>query len=468
MTINFFKQSFIYFFSNIISRSLSILLLPLYTRILSTTDYGIFDLLIIFGNFVNVIVAFEISQSIYRFYHEKKNKKKYCSTSLWFTVFAYIIFLGLTFTFSKEITFFFFARYDQIVIFNFAVIYITLNGIYILVTNQLRLQNLANYFLKSSLISGVVTIFSTFIFVIIFKLQLIGIFLGLILGIFLGLIYSINKLMSISYVLTFNVKALIEMLKYSIPLIFSSILVISILFMDRYFLNYYLSIQEVGIYGIGYRISSVLILIIVGFQLSFSPFIFKNYKKKKTPLIIGNFLTLFFSICFLFYLFLSLFSKDIMRIFIGKDFIEAGNIISYLGLSLMISQFYVFFPGIMIAKKNYLYLIINFIGFLINFFLNIYLIPLNGIVGASIASLFTNIFILLFSIIFSQYYYTMIINWLKLIVYIFFVTTFSFFYSVINIFSLEEVYFKILLFIVAIFLIFFLKIYNNQKLKFFS
>jgi hypothetical protein len=104
--------------------------LPLYTRILSTTDYGIFDLLIIFGNFVNVIVAFEISQSIYRFYHEKKNKKKYCSTSLWFTVFAYIIFLGLTFTFSKEITFFFFARYDQIVIFNFAVIYITLNGIF--------------------------------------------------------------------------------------------------------------------------------------------------------------------------------------------------------------------------------------------------------------------------------------------------------------------------------------------------
>ena len=64
----FFKHGLVYTFTTLISRGISIILLPFYVRVLSTADYGIIDMLVLIGTFVNYIVTLEITQGIARFY----------------------------------------------------------------------------------------------------------------------------------------------------------------------------------------------------------------------------------------------------------------------------------------------------------------------------------------------------------------------------------------------------------------
>src|SRR6185437_4404813 len=92
----FLKDSLIYGFAGVLTRGISILLVPLYTRLLSPTSYGMVDILNVFGTVIGVTVALEISQAIARFYPASKDadaRLGYSSTALWFTVGAYLVFL---------------------------------------------------------------------------------------------------------------------------------------------------------------------------------------------------------------------------------------------------------------------------------------------------------------------------------------------------------------------------------------
>ena len=67
MLRRFLRDSAIYGLAGILVRSVSLLLVPIYTRILSPTDYGIVDLITLFTAFVGVTVALEIGQSLARY-----------------------------------------------------------------------------------------------------------------------------------------------------------------------------------------------------------------------------------------------------------------------------------------------------------------------------------------------------------------------------------------------------------------
>jgi len=96
MIKKFFEDSIRYGLSKILSRGISILLLPIYTRLFSPTDYGAIDLMVVFAFLVNVTIALEISQGAMRLYPEAKTRSEkivYASSALWFTVSAYLIFM---------------------------------------------------------------------------------------------------------------------------------------------------------------------------------------------------------------------------------------------------------------------------------------------------------------------------------------------------------------------------------------
>ena len=62
MLRSFIKDSAIYAIPQIFSKGINLILLPLYTRILSPNEYGSLDLLLIFAAIINVTIALEVSQ----------------------------------------------------------------------------------------------------------------------------------------------------------------------------------------------------------------------------------------------------------------------------------------------------------------------------------------------------------------------------------------------------------------------
>ena len=61
MLKRFFKDGVVYGLAGLFARSVSIITLPLYTRVLSPTDFGVIDLTLLFTVFCGVIIPFGIS-----------------------------------------------------------------------------------------------------------------------------------------------------------------------------------------------------------------------------------------------------------------------------------------------------------------------------------------------------------------------------------------------------------------------
>ena len=95
MLKQFFRDSAIYGLAGILSRGISLLLVPVFTRVLLPGDYGIVDLLTIVASLVYLTIALEISQAVPRFWGDastEEGKVGYASTGLWFTVAVYTAF----------------------------------------------------------------------------------------------------------------------------------------------------------------------------------------------------------------------------------------------------------------------------------------------------------------------------------------------------------------------------------------
>ena len=75
------KQSLIYGLGHVVARSVTFLLLPLYTNVFSLEDYGIISLIYAFLGFMNVILHYGLDASLLKYYIPAKSEEKKFSKS---------------------------------------------------------------------------------------------------------------------------------------------------------------------------------------------------------------------------------------------------------------------------------------------------------------------------------------------------------------------------------------------------
>ncbi len=385
----FFRDSLIYAIPSLLSRGLSLFLLPLYTRVLSPADYGSLEILIVFASLANLTVALEVSQGVARFYGAEKDackKIEYASTSFWFTLFCYCCFFFLTLLFAPLLAPFIIGRADTTSIFCLAMAYIAVNGMFYLVQNQFRWALRSKQYAICSILVTLITALLSVILVYIFQLGLGGLLAGMLGGASVGFLYGIINLRD-SYKWVFCGDRLKEMLLFSAPLVPSGVAVFLSNYIDRLMINHFLTLEDLGVYGIGFRISNVVSLVLVGFQGALMPLIYKNYHLVDTPrqisLIFRTFLFFAFLMCF----FLVGFSRELLCVFTVPDFYGAADVMRFLVPALLLSNMYIFAPGLGIAKKTCFVLFINIAVAVFNICANCILIPILGIQGAALATL---------------------------------------------------------------------------------
>ena len=83
------KHSAIYGLGGLVSRILAVLLLPLYTRYLSPSDYGKVETLIALTTVIGIVLRMGIHSAFFRFYFdspEPEARRLVLRTSFWFTM----------------------------------------------------------------------------------------------------------------------------------------------------------------------------------------------------------------------------------------------------------------------------------------------------------------------------------------------------------------------------------------------
>ena len=418
MIRNFLRDSLIYGAATIISQGLAFFLVPLYTRVLPPGDYGALDMLLIFGNFANLTVALEVSQGLARHYSDastKEAKQNYASTAFWFTLGMFTLFTVACLFFAGSINNVLLGKKNLLLVFRLGLIFIFLNGLFYLIQNQFRWELRSREYAVVSILYSLTTICGAVILAYWMQLGIKGVLLGQILGAAFGTMAGLWLLRK-TFCFQFDIIKLKEMLKFSIPLVPSSISMFVNLYIDRILLKYFKGLYEVGIYGVGYRVASIVMFVTIIVQGSLTPLVYAHYKESETPDNLARIFRWFIAIALLLSLSVGLFAKEVLWVLTTPAYYEASSIVIILAPSILLWRMSIFVPGISISKKTYWEVVISVCAALLNFALTYTLIPLLGILGAALAILISSFTYFLMYLIISQHFYRVPHVWRPLVV----------------------------------------------------
>jgi O-antigen/teichoic acid export membrane protein len=141
------------------------------------------------------------------------------------------------------------------------------------------------------------------------------------------------------------------------------------------------------------------------------PLFYANYQAKDTPAKIAAVFRVFVLFALCIFIVLSVFAKEILRIFTTPGYYGASLIIPFLIPAVLLSGMYIFAPGLGLAKKTKHIALINISIAIANTSLNFILIPFIGISGAAMATLFSNLGGFALYIILGNKYYRIDFEW---------------------------------------------------------
>jgi len=189
------------------------------------------------------------------------------------------------------------------------------------------------------------------------------------------------------YRFTFDRHKLAEMLRFSLPLVPSSVGVFVTLYIDRVAIKELMTVADVGVFGIGYRVASVVSLLVIGVQLAVTPLIFSRYRDPEAPAALAQIFRAFVGMSLIVAVAMSIFALEILTVVTTPEFYAGAVVVPLLAPALLLSAMYVFAPGLGIAKRSGIQALIMIAGAVLNTVLNFLFIPVWGIVGAAAATL---------------------------------------------------------------------------------
>jgi O-antigen/teichoic acid export membrane protein len=409
------KDSAVYMVPTILSRGAGIFLLPLYTRYLTPADYGVVDMVNIFGGIAWVIVTLEVNQGFARFYTDSKSveeKNIMATTVLVYTILSYFAFYLIMEISLSSMTSLLFGEDNYSGVFRLGIVYVTIYGINVYLNVKLRYDLKSMLFAINNTINFVVSALTSIYFIAYLEYGVDGVLFGLISGNIISLMLHFYFVKT-SITRTIDLGKLKNMLVFSAPLIVSSLTVILAGYVDRMMVNHYLSLSSVGLYGMAFRLSSIVLIILHGINGALMPLVYTHYKSESTPKNLAQIFKYFLVSAMFVYLIVAIFSKEIFQILTTPAFYPSSEIVIFLFPAILMSKMHMFFPGVAIAKRTKITMGISILKLSIGVIMNTLLIPVIGVVGAAIATLITFTIGFVVNYYFSEKYYSIPVEWLS-------------------------------------------------------
>lgn len=405
---------------NFSSKVLVFFLIPLYTSVLSTAEYGTYEIILSTIQFFMPILTINISDGVLRFLMDKnQNAGSIKGIGLTFSIVAIVSF-GVILLFNNIFGVWLdFKKYSLE-----AFIYYIVFALNQLVINTAKGQEHVFEMGVAGIINTVVSLFLNILFLAVLNCGLKGFFYAYIIGYAVStlyLIFAISYFKDISFKFTRN--QLYDIIKYSFPLIFVSLSWLINNISDRYIITWLCGTEENGIYSVAYKIPNIITMIQNMFIQAWTISAIKEYNSDDKVIFYRDiFIQLNCVICIT-CSGLILLTKNLSEILFSNDFFAAWKYVPFLLVSVVFGASSGFVGPILSAeKKSKIMAISTFIGAFSNIVLNILLIPYYGAQGAAIATALSSLFIYILreyavkGVMINKKYALIISSWIILIV----------------------------------------------------
>lgn len=393
MVRRLFRDSAVYMLPAVLSSGVSFLLFPLYAHRFTPRQYGYLDLLILTGTLVGFTVAFEVYQGVGRYTigeTDEHLRKGYASTGLFITIAMYSLFAALFELLATPITHVLLGPHAPPDLLRVATAWMCAQGLLNFTQAQLRWQLRPSAFATATAVNVFGTVGATAAFVFGLHLEVRGALLGQLTGSSMALLFTIVATQGM-FAFQFSLDKCRQLLRYSIPLIPAGVGVFLNLYADRLVIQHLRSVADVGIYGVGYRVAAIIVLLQVGFQGAATPLILAAKDDPTLPKDIARILRIFWALALSVFVSLSLFATPMIRILAAPPYQRASTVVPFLVIASLFAGMSFFAPGLIIAKKTTTLAKLALLSGCANLLLALVLVPPLGIVGAGIATATTSL-----------------------------------------------------------------------------
>ena len=401
-----FKQTAIYGLATVLPRMFSFLLVPLYTDLLPKAAYGKVTIIFAWMIFFNVILAYGMETTFFRFYNNETNKKAVIETTTVSIFWSTLLFLFpalLLKNYLAELS----GIDEQFIIYTIWIL--VLDALVIVPFSKLRAYQKPMVYAVIK-IGNVVVNLSLNVFFLIYLPKIaqenpnsfIGslytenfevgyIFVSNIIASLLTFIALSPNYFHVNWNFDFNLWK--RMMRYGLPIMIAGIAFAINEQFDKILLGKLLPANiaeaEVGVYSACYKLGLFMVLYRTAYTLGIEPFFFSHAKNENAPQTYAT-ITKYFVIFGSFILLSVIVFADIFKYFMIRDssYWEAMKVVPliilanfFLGIYTNLSVWY------KLIDKTYIGAYISIIGAIVTLVLNFLLIPTRSYYGSAIATI---------------------------------------------------------------------------------
>jgi O-antigen/teichoic acid export membrane protein len=384
------SESLIYGLSGIFTKFISIFLVPFYTAVFSPADYGIIGLITNTFILVNILVVLALDNAAHRWFWEheaEEERRTTINTWAWFQFGLTLLAGGVLFWGSDFLAVRFLESPDASLYLKINALALPLTSWVTVVTNVLRLQRRAKMTVVYTLSTSLLYIGLNVVFILWLGMGLAGIYYSQLIMAFVGMVWAFFLLRAYITLPAINQDRLREMLRYSVPFIPAGIAFWIVNLSGTYFLQFFTSTREVGLYQIGTTVATAAALVTNAFQQAWGPFALSIHKAENANQVYAQVLTLYTvgtsAICLL----LTLFAPEILQVLTNPRYYDAAWVASILSFNyLLIGLGYIASIGLGIAKKTAPMGFIMTVSAGLIILFNFILVPIMGMEGSAVAT----------------------------------------------------------------------------------
>ena len=384
------KHSSVYGLGILLTNSIAFVMIPIYTRFLTTADYGILEIINRTSEILGIILIGGLGLTVLRFYQDsdqKEHQNTVVSTAiLWMFLFgslALVVFFSQSTYISKLL--FGTNQYATYIKLMLGTLYFDLFFVIPIVYIQAQIKSVL--YILVSMGKFVVGVSLNIYFVCYLKIGIKGILTANFLNSALfGVVLLILTMQKVG--IKFNLPLWKKMLVFALPFVPGSLFLFVLNNGDRYFLKIFCSNQIVGLYALGYRIGTLAVLFIMSpFVRVWNALMVEISRRDDFKIVFGRIFTYVMLIYAFVGLGLAVLNREILMVMAGPSYWDASKIVPLVVLAYFFWAIsLVTDAGFYIAKKTYYKPFLFGIAALVNILLYWYLIPRYNMLGAAWAT----------------------------------------------------------------------------------
>lgn len=397
--------------SSFATKLLSFFLVPLYTNILTTTEYGTYDLFNASIGVLLPILTLNIQEAVLRFAIDKKTSRNAIVTISfkYLLISNFIVLIGLVINgiwgLSNVIS-------DYGVLFFLMFFVQSLSGI---IVTYIRGTDRIAELSVSSVIASIITITCNILFLVFFRWKLVGYFLANIIGPFIQCLYLIIRSDFYRHIKIKKYSSQEkEMLKYSRPLIANSIAWWVNNVSDRYVVIFFCGLAENGVYSVAGKIPSILNIFQSIFNSAWTLSAVKDFDPEDKNGFFSNTYKAYNCMMTIICSLIIVFDKILAHFLYAKDFYIAWKYVPWLTIAILFGSLSGYIGGFFSAvKDSKIFATSTILGAVTNLILNFIFTPVYGALGAAVATAVCYFVVWLFRFYQSRKYIKIKVNLIR-------------------------------------------------------